>query len=133
MDMIIFKATITDSYISGKVSSCGRICKSSFWSYAMDLLAGISYETFQLPTPDTINTLFSSLRLISFHYRLHVEVGSRYNKHNRYGDNFTYSLNPSYLINGQGKIICSIYPVDSEFHLLENYLDHLDPILIVEA
>ena len=75
----------------------------------LDLLAGMSYETFQLPTPDTVNTLFTSFASLIYHTGgLHFEAGSRYNKHNRYGDNFTYSLNPSYLVNGQLKIFADL-------------------------
>lgn len=75
----------------------------------LNLLAGLSYETFQLPQPDTVNTLFSSYASLIFHTGdLHIEVGSRYNKHNRYGDNFTYSFNPSYLINGHIKLFVDL-------------------------
>jgi vitamin B12 transporter len=75
----------------------------------LDLLAGISYETYQLPTPDTVNTLFSSFASLIYHTGgLHFEVGSRYNKHNRYGNNFNYSLNPSYLVNVRVKIFADL-------------------------
>jgi vitamin B12 transporter len=35
---------------------------------------------------------------------LNLELGSRYNHHSRYGANFTYSLNPSYLIDEKVKL-----------------------------
>jgi vitamin B12 transporter len=62
------------------------------------LLAGVSYQTFKLPIPDSANILFSPYASLIFHSSgLTLEAGGRYNKHNRYGDNFTYSINPSYL------------------------------------
>jgi vitamin B12 transporter len=35
-------------------------------------------------------------------------LGGRFNHHNRYGDNFTYSFNPSYLINSTTKLFLNI-------------------------
>jgi vitamin B12 transporter len=37
-----------------------------------------------------------------------VELGGRYNNHSRYGDNFTYSFNPSYLINNKVKVFANV-------------------------
>ena len=37
-----------------------------------------------------------------------LELGGRYNNHNKYGSNFTYSFNPSYLINGNVKIFANL-------------------------
>ncbi len=37
-----------------------------------------------------------------------LEVGGRYNKHSKYGDNFTYSINPSYLVNRHVKVFVNI-------------------------
>ena len=37
-----------------------------------------------------------------------IELGGRYNKHSKYGNNFTYSFNPSYLVNDKVKIFANI-------------------------
>jgi vitamin B12 transporter len=37
-----------------------------------------------------------------------IEAGSRYNNHSEYGDNMTYSFNPSFLINQQLKLFANI-------------------------
>jgi Outer membrane cobalamin receptor protein len=37
-----------------------------------------------------------------------VEVGARYNHHSRYGENFTYSFNPSYFIKKRWKIFFNL-------------------------
>lgn len=75
----------------------------------LNLLAGISYQAYSLPKPDKTNTLLSPYASLVLHYSgLNVEVGGRYNKHNRYGDNFTYSINPSYLLNDQIKFFVDL-------------------------
>lgn len=37
-----------------------------------------------------------------------LETGVRYNKHSKYGDNLTYSVNPSYLINSKIKLFANV-------------------------
>ncbi len=39
---------------------------------------------------------------------LSVEFGGRYNSHSKYGNNFTYSFNPSYLLNKQIKLFFNL-------------------------
>jgi vitamin B12 transporter len=75
----------------------------------LQLLAGFNYQTFRLPTPDTTNSIFSPYAsLIYYQSDFTMEAGSRYNKHNRYGDNFTYSINPSYLFKERLKFFVDI-------------------------
>lgn len=38
-----------------------------------------------------------------------IEMGARWNHHSEYGNNFTYTLNPSYLINKKVKIFANLY------------------------
>lgn len=38
-----------------------------------------------------------------------VEAGGRWNKHSDYGSNFTYTLNPSYLVNPNVKLFVNLY------------------------
>lgn len=75
----------------------------------LQLLAGLSYQSYYLPTPDTVSSILSPFASLVYQsHGLNVELGGRYNKHNKYGDNFTYSFNPSYLINGKLKIFANL-------------------------
>lgn len=79
------------------------------FSKLLKLLAGLSYQSYHLPRPDTTNTLFSPYASLVFHNTgWSVELGGRYNRHNRYGDNFTYSFNPSYTFAERLKLFFSI-------------------------
>ena len=53
-----------------------------------------------------------------------MEIGSRFNHHNIYGSNFTYSVNPFYLVNDHFKIygnLSSGYRVPSIYQLYSEY------------
>jgi vitamin B12 transporter len=53
-----------------------------------------------------------------------VEVGGRWNHHNVYGNNFTYSFNPFYLINEHYKVYANLssgYRVPSIYQLYSEY------------
>jgi vitamin B12 transporter len=79
------------------------------FSEHLQLLAGLNYQTFRLPKPDTTNSIFSSYASLVYHQSgFTMELGSRYNKHNRYGDNFTYSINPSYLFKERLKFFVDV-------------------------
>ncbi|MES1217617.1 MAG: TonB-dependent receptor [Bacteroidota bacterium] len=79
------------------------------------LLAGIDYryqkslDTNAVPKNPKIDITSPYLSLyIKNISGLNVELGGRYNRHSKYGDNFTYSFNPSYLINDKVKIFANI-------------------------
>ncbi|HEU4470207.1 MAG TPA: TonB-dependent receptor [Flavisolibacter sp.] len=75
----------------------------------LQLLAGLSYQNYQLPSPDTTNTLISPYASLVFQHKgWSIEAGGRYNKHNEYGDNFTYSFNPSYLWRERVKLFANV-------------------------
>jgi vitamin B12 transporter len=60
---------------------------------------------------DTTNMRQSSFFATAFLKALggfHLEIGGRYNHHSEYGNNFTYSFNPSYLINNKVKLFANI-------------------------
>ena len=73
-------------------------------------LFGVRYDEFEMkaPNPQTADT---TVRVISPYALVflrnmggfHFEAGGRLNNHSKYGNNFTYTLNPSYLINDQLK------------------------------
>jgi len=74
-------------------------------------LAGLRYDNIQMklpqPTiPDTLVKIYSPY-LSLFLKNLggfNFEAGGRLNNHSKYGNNYTYSINPSYLINDRVKL-----------------------------
>ena len=75
---------------------------------------------------DTIKTnqygAFASLLLNIKNFS--AELGSRFNKHSIYGDNYTYSVGPSYIIDGQVKLFANLssgYHVPSLYQLYAEY------------
>ncbi len=53
-----------------------------------------------------------------------VELGGRYNNHSKYGTHYTYTFNPSYIINNNWKIYASIasgYKAPSLYQLYSSY------------
>ena len=76
----------------------------------IQLVGGVNYQSFSLVTPDSTNTLFSTYVsvLLSPLKGLHIDLGSRYNHHNKYGDNSTYSFNPSYLFRESLKVFVNL-------------------------
>lgn len=88
----------------GEVFVRQRFCES------VQMLAGINYQTYTIIKPDTVNSILSPY--LSFFYKtrdgLSVELGGRYNHDNKYGNNSTYSFNPSYLLNRKVKLFVNI-------------------------
>lgn len=98
----------TGYLLGGKFNHAEAYVNHNFSDH-VQLLAGLNYQTFRLPTPDTTNSIFSSYASLVCHYSdFSMELGSRYNKHNRYGDNFTYSINPSYLVSDRFKLFVDL-------------------------
>ncbi|MFN3840615.1 MAG: TonB-dependent receptor plug domain-containing protein [Cyclobacteriaceae bacterium] len=80
-------------------------------SNQLQLLGGAAYQHFtMLATNTTVEnpeTSIISPYLSFFVTNLNgfsAEVGGRLNSHSVYGDNFTYSINPSFLINNRAKV-----------------------------
>ncbi|MFY7900875.1 MAG: TonB-dependent receptor plug domain-containing protein [Chitinophagaceae bacterium] len=58
---------------------------------------------------DTSMNQFAMYSSVSFnHHGFNVELGGRYNKHSKYGNNYTYSFNPSYSINNNLRVFASV-------------------------
>lgn len=54
----------------------------------------------------------------------HLEMGGRYNVHSRYGNNFTYTFNPAYVLNRRLKIfanVASAFKAPSLYQLFDGY------------
>lgn len=94
----------------------------------VEILAGIDYrknstdqETFYIYSfgpsestlPDSLAHMWQISPYASFVYKptdkFSVEVGGRWNYHSQYGNNFTYTFNPSYLLNNRVKIFANLY------------------------
>ncbi|MEK6782526.1 MAG: TonB-dependent receptor [Bacteroidota bacterium] len=104
----------------GKSEYKGRFNQAElFFNYdlakQLQLLAGVSRQTLKMldttsvevdPTV-TITSPYLSLFLHNMGGFV-MELGARYNNHSKYGDNFTYSFNPSYLIQRQLKLFFNL-------------------------
>ncbi|MFT3949518.1 MAG: TonB-dependent receptor [Agriterribacter sp.] len=80
----------------------------------IQLLAGIHYNKQKLndetATPKNPTAELTSPYLSFFLKDMggfNLELGGRYNKHSKYGDNFTYSINPSFTLNSKVKIFAN--------------------------
>jgi vitamin B12 transporter len=97
------------------------------WSWTnWELLAGVDYRynnTFQRYfstgsfgpyQPDPLNAKMTQVSpyasaIFKTATGLNLEVGGRWNHHSVYGNNFTYTINPSFLINKTIKIFANLY------------------------
>lgn len=72
------------------------------------LLAGIDHRNqSSLDSNAKMTSPYLSVFLNDLNH-FNLEAGVRYNKHSQYGDNTTYSINPSYLINDKVKVFANI-------------------------
>ena len=74
------------------------------------LVAGLNYQSYRIDAPDTTNSIVSPYAslILKSNKGLNAEIGGRFNHHNQYGNNFTYSFNPSYLIHEEVKLFVNI-------------------------
>jgi vitamin B12 transporter len=74
------------------------------------LVAGLNYQSYRIDAPDTTNSIISPYAslILKSNKGLNAEIGGRFNHHNQYGNNFTYSFNPSYLIHERLKLFVNI-------------------------
>jgi len=74
------------------------------------LLAGVNFQSYSIVKPDTVNTIISPYASLFYKTRdgLNIELGGRFNHDNKYGDNFTYSFNPSYLVHRNVKLFANL-------------------------
>ncbi len=88
----------------------GEVFINQNFSPNVQMVGGIAFQTYTIIKPDTVNSILSPY--VSFFYKtghgFNVELGGRYNYDNKYGSNFTYSFNPSYLIDRKVKVFANI-------------------------
>jgi len=125
------KITYTEAVLNQNISS------------KIDLTAGVNYRYTQseqlyeslsefgpyrsyLPAGDANNDIFSGFA--SFFLKdiagFNFELGGRYNHHSEYGNNYTYTINPSYLIAERFKLFASVasaYKVPSIYQLYSQF------------
>lgn len=72
----------------------------------LKMIAGINYQSYSIQNPDTSNNMISPYASLFFNSGTgwNIELGGRFNHHNQYGNNITYSFNPSYMINERVKL-----------------------------
>jgi len=104
-----YASQFSDFITKGKFNSADIYTDPSF-NKNVKLLAGLSFQNYRIAETDTTNTIISpyaSLFLKS-NDGLNIELGGRFNHHNQYGNNFTYSFNPSYLVHRNVKLFVNI-------------------------
>jgi vitamin B12 transporter len=74
------------------------------------LLAGIDHRKQKMLQPDTSVTITSPYASVFLKNLggFNMEAGLRYNDHNHYGNNTTYSINPSWLVNRNVKLFVNL-------------------------
>jgi len=104
----------------GKSEYKGRFNQAElFFNYdvskQLQLLTGLSNQSLQMLDKTAVevdpSVTITSPYLSLFIHNLKgfaMELGGRYNNHSKYGDNFTYSFNPSYLIQNQFKLFFNL-------------------------
>lgn len=105
-----FKDNYGEYPYKGSKNSVELYAHYSFHSH-LQLLGGIHYNK-QKMNDESANPKNPTAELTSPYLSVFVrdlggfnlELGARYNKHSAYGDNFTYSVNPSYTINKAVKV-----------------------------
>ena len=98
------------SYFKGKFDNAELFINNDLSKY-VQILGGINFQYIKMldttATKKNPSITLTSPYVSFYLHNLHgwnVELGGRYNSHSKYGNNFTYSFNPSYLINNQTKV-----------------------------
>lgn len=109
----IFTETYGEYPYRGSKNSAELYAQYSFNPH-IQLLGGIHYNKQKMDdefaTPKNPSARLTSPYLSFFVSDLHgfnLELGTRYNKHSSYGDNFTYTINPSYTIKQTVKLFAN--------------------------
>ncbi len=84
------------------------------WSRHFQTLLGLRYDDITMKNPNPTN-LDTSIQMVSPYLSFflkdwkgfNLELGGRLNNHSKYGNTFTYSVNPSFIVNKQVKIFAN--------------------------
>lgn len=116
---------------TGNITSAEAIFNYDINKY-LDITSGTNFKyakTSQFSTYDTLKDLHNSIASVYTSLYLkagifHMELGGRYNRHSKYGSNFTYTINPSLLLADEFKIfgtIASAFKTPSLYQLFSQY------------
>lgn len=124
------KGSVTNN--TGNITHLETNLNYSFTDF-VDIASGVSYKysatdqknpfSKPLSADNNIKSIFTSL-FLKTNSRFQAEIGGRYNDHSQYGDNFTYTINPSYIIADRYKLfvnVSSAYRVPSLYQLFSEY------------
>ena len=106
--------TLYHEKIKGHITNAEAIFNYGLNKY-LDITSGADFKysgtdeigTDTLPSKNNnITSVYTSLFFKSDNF--HMELGGRYNHHNKYGDNFTYTINPSLLLADEFKLFATV-------------------------
>ena len=105
----LYSSEFGDFFTKGKFNQAEAFVNHSF-SQHVQMIGGINFQSYRVDVTDTVNSIISSYASFFFHSNngWNIELGGRFNHHNKYGNNFNYSFNPSYLINHDVKLFANI-------------------------
>lgn len=106
----IFDGQYGKSIFKGRLDNAELFLNTDISKY-IQVLGGINFQQIKMLDTNankknpsaTLTSPYVSFYLHNLH-RWNIELGGRYNNHSKYGSNFTYSFNPSYLIDKKTKI-----------------------------
>jgi vitamin B12 transporter len=115
----------------GRITDAEAIFAYNLNEY-LDITSGADFKysnTFQRGSYDTIHTVNNNVASIytSLFFKagiFHMEMGGRYNHDEKYGNNFSYTINPSLLLADQFKLfgtIASAYKAPTLYQLFSEY------------
>ena len=117
----------------GRITNAEAVFNYSLCKH-LDVTSGADfkyYNTDQYSTYDTIKSNTAHNNIVSVYTSLffkegifHLELGGRYNHDEKYGNNFTYTINPSILLADQFKVfgtIASAYKAPTLYQLFSPY------------
>lgn len=82
-----------------------------YWSYNQTYASQSAWGPYNSITPDTSlhqKAVYASLLFKALNEKLNLELGGRANWHSRYGNNNTFTFNPSYSFNEQWRVFGSV-------------------------
>lgn len=136
----VFGQYYYSDHFNGK-SQYGEILANSKLASGLTWLNGVDYHYSSMnelsnygkfdDTSVNQKSIFSSL-FYSGKSGFNAEVGGRFNHHSQYGNNFTYTINPSYSINKNWKIYGSVSSGFKAPSLYQLYSSYGDPNLKAE-
>lgn len=125
------KRKSTNIHFTSQISHIEAVINYPVTNFA-NLTSGVSYNRFAtqkdlLDANSDIKSIYTSL-FFKTKCGFRTEIGSRYNIHSQYGSNFTYTINPFYLLANKHKVFVnwsSSYRSPSLFQLFDPQFGNL--------